>query len=95
MFKKYTKEEMASMVKDIMDEFDVITVDDPEFEKAVLIIGEWMASKYMSVGYRHLGRILVAEYKALNPKKNPKSGSLLLGKSNKENWKNGKQVKPV
>jgi hypothetical protein len=67
--KTLTKEEMDANMKEVMDDWDVRTVDDEEFSKAVLIIGEWLSANFMKVGYKRLCRLILSEYKATMPKK--------------------------
>ena len=82
--KMLTKAEMEENMVKVRDDWDVRTVDDEEFLKSVLIIGEWLSANFMQVGYKRLCRLILAEYKATLPKKNAKSGFKALGIQYKE-----------
>jgi hypothetical protein len=83
-FKKLTKEEMDSNMVEISAEFDRMLIDDPEFDKAVMIIGKFLKDSFMKVGYKRLCRLILSEYRGslVNEQKNTKRGLNSLG--NKE-----------
>jgi hypothetical protein len=69
---------------EISAEFDRMLIDDPEFDKAVLIIGKFLKDNFMKVGYKRICRMILSEYRGslIEEQKNTKRGLNSLG--NKE-----------
>jgi hypothetical protein len=62
-YTKLTPEQMNLNMIEVRELFEQRVISDDDFDKATILIGQWLKENVLKVGYKRMCRLLVEMYK--------------------------------